>query len=153
MAEFRYDELDAAAGATLGPSSSIMITQARIDAFADATEDRQWIHTDPDRAATGPFGTTIGHGFLTLSLCSAFLDDILLVTGADSIINYGSDRVRFPSPVPVDSELYATGEIVAVTPNEGWTQLTVRLSIHRQGGERPACVVDQLIRYIAPVGV
>ncbi|MGY1550535.1 MaoC family dehydratase [Microbacterium sp. A588] len=150
MGELRYDELGDALGTMLGPSDSILITQSRIDSFAEATEDRQWIHIDPARAAHGHFGTTIAHGYLTLSLVSAFLEQILVVSGFESVINYGTDRVRFPSPVPVDSLIRATGEIIGVVPGDGWTQLTVRVTVERDGGTRPVCVADVLIRYIAP---
>jgi acyl dehydratase len=152
MPALSYAELPTTIGTTLGPSRWIPISQARINAFADATEDHQWIHIDPARAVDGPFGITIGHGYLTLSLISAYLEEILEVEDADSVINYGADRVRFPSPVPVDSQLRATGEIVNVTNGPGWSQLTVRVTIERNGGARPACVADVLIRYLAPKG-
>lgn len=147
----RYDDLVGSLGTVLGPSDPILITQAIIDSFADATGDRQWIHVDPARAADGPFGSTIAHGYLTLSLVSAFLDQLLVVSDVESVINYGSDRVRFPSPVPVGSLVRSTGEIIDVVPGDGWTQLAVRITLERDGGARPVCVADVLIRYIAPM--
>ena len=151
MPALEYSALPAAIGTKLGPSRWISIPQSRINAFADATEDHQWIHVDVARAGNGPFGgATIGHGYLTMSLISAYLEEILEVEGADSVINYGADRVRFPSPVPVDSHLRAAAEIVDVTIGAGWSQLTVRVTVESNRGERPACVADVLIRYLAP---
>lgn len=146
-----YDELPTAHHATLGPSDSLVISQSRIDAFAESTEDRQWIHTDPDRAADGPFGTTIAHGYLTLSLVSTFLEQILVVTGTERVINYGSNRVRYPSPVLAGATVQAAGEIVGVERGDGWTQLEVRIVLSSEGCPRPACVADVLIRYYPSV--
>jgi acyl dehydratase len=151
LATLRYDELGGSLGAVLGPGDPVLITQAIIDSFADATGDRQWIHVEPERAAEGPFGSTIAHGYLTLSLVSAFLDQLLVVSDVESVINYGSDRVRFPSPVPVGSLVRSTGKIIGVVPGDGWTQLAVRITLERDGGARPVCVADVLIRYIAPM--
>lgn len=150
MPALQYSALPTAIGTTLGPTRWISIPQSRINAFADATEDHQWIHVDVERASRGPFGTTIGHGYLTLSLIAAYLEEVLQVEGADSVINYGADRVRFPSPVPVDSQLRAVAEIVVVTTGPGWSQLTVRVTVESNRSERPACVADVLIRYLAP---
>src|ERR1700739_4909083 len=108
------DELRTAAGQVLGPSDWITVDQAQIDAFADATGDHQWIHVDPERAATGPFGTTIAHGFLTLSLMPVMLENLYRVDGVRMGVNYGLNKVRFPAPVPVDSRLRASAEIAEV---------------------------------------
>lgn len=138
-----------AVGKQLGPSDWIEITQERIDRFADATEDHQWIHVDPERAAKGPFGTTIAHGYLTMSLASAFLPQILEVRGIAMGINYGVDRVRFPAPVPVGSRLRAGAEIIEVEEVKGGAvQSKVRVTIEIEGGDRPACVVDTISRYM-----
>ena len=134
-------------GTDLQHSGWVAVAQPRIDAFADATEDRQWIHVDPDRAATGPFGGTIAHGYLTLSLVSGFLFELLTVTDAGSIVNYGLDRVRFPSPVPAGSLVRGHGTLTAVRPAGGAVQTTTRITVERDGGDRPVCVADVLTRF------
>jgi len=149
MATFSFGSLQEAVGTDLGRSGWIDIPQARIDAFAETTEDRQWIHVDPERAAQGPFGTTIAHGYLTLSLVSAFIEEIFVVEGARLAINYGLNNVRFPSAVSVNSRVRGRGELVDVRTMPGWTQATVRLTVETEGGEKPACVADILIRYPA----
>jgi acyl dehydratase len=146
-----YAQLADSIGTELGPSLGIHISQERIDAFAETTEDRQWIHVDPDRAATGRFGAPIAHGYLSLSLASAFLEQLLKVTDVDVIVNYGLNRVRFPSPVIVGSDLTAAGEIIDVESGDGWTQVTIRLAMNA-GGAKPACVADILARFV-PSGV
>ena len=147
MTTLHYSHLADSVGRQIGPTQPIAITQERIDAFAVITEDRQWIHVDPVRATEGPFGTPIAHGYLSLSLASAFVGQLLEVTGVEALINYGANRVRFPSPVPVGSELRATGEIVAVETGAGWTQLELRLTMET-GGSKPVCVADILLRFI-----
>lgn len=142
-----YAQLVEAVGTELGPSQVIHVSQARIDAFAETTDDRQWIHTDLQRAAAGPFGAPIAHGYLSLSLASTFLEHLLEVHGVDAIINYGVDRVRFPSPVVVGTDLRATGEIRDVMSGDGWTQVTIRLTMST-GGPKPACVADVLARFV-----
>lgn len=142
-----YAQLPEAIGTELGPSQVIHISQARIDAFAETTEDRQWIHVDPQRAAAGPFGAPIAHGFLSLSLASAFLENLLEVQGVSAGINYGLDKVRFPSPVMAGSDVRATGQIQDVVSGDGWTQVTIRLTM-TAGGPKPACVADMLVRFI-----
>lgn len=149
MATLAFNSLAEAVGRDLGYSRWIEISQARIDAFAETTEDRQWIHVDPVRAATGPFDSTIAHGYLTLSLVSAFLEELLVVEGAGMAINYGVNRVRFPSAVPVNSRVRGRGEMVDAQSAPGWAQATIRLTIETEGGEKPACVADILIRYLA----
>lgn len=147
MRVMSLDDLRLLQGSELGPTEVILIGQDRIDAFADATEDAQWIHVDPVRAATGPFGATIAHGYLTLSLCSAFLERLLDVSGLSMAVNYGLDRVRFPSPVRVGSELHARGLVVDVADVQGGVQATIRVTIEAIGEAKPACVADALVRY------
>lgn len=143
------EELQAAVGRHLGFSDWIEITQQRIDQFAEATGDHQWIHTDPERARSGPFGTTIAHGYLTQSLVNLFLPQILEVRGISMGINYGTDRVRFPAPVPVGSQVRGGAELLAVeTVKGGAVQATIRVTVEIRGGERPAAVVDTISRYV-----
>ena len=142
------DELAAAVGRKLGPSDWITIEQSRVDAFADATGDHQWIHVDVERARTGPFGGTIAHGYLTLSLCSLFLPQLMRVEMSGMGINYGLDRVRFTAPVLVGSRIRAVGEVVSVTPVTGGVQVVVRVTVEIEGGARPACVADTISRFM-----
>ncbi|EGD53281.1 MaoC family dehydratase [Gordonia neofelifaecis] len=141
-------DLPSLAGQDLGASSRIRITQQQIDTFADATNDHQWIHVDPVRAKNGPFGTTIAHGYLTLSLAVPLFWDLLDVDGATQIINYGLNKVRFPAPVPVDSEVGATARVVSVDEIAGGYQLTVGLTFTVEGSERPVCVCEMIVRYL-----
>ena len=143
------DELRAAVGTHLGHSDWLEITQERINLFADATGDHQWIHIDPERAQAGPFGTTIAHGYLTLSLASQFLPQVVDVRGVSMGINYGVDRVRFPSPVRVGSRLRAGVELAKVDDIPGGVQTTMRITIEVEGSDKPACVIDSLSRYLA----
>ncbi|NBU24657.1 MAG: MaoC family dehydratase [Gammaproteobacteria bacterium] len=142
------EELTAAVGARLGPTDWLAIEQSRVDAFADATGDHQWIHVDVERARTGPFGGTIAHGYLTLSLCSLFLPQLMQVEIAGMGINYGLDRVRFTAPVRVGSRIRAVGEIVSVTTVTGGVQVVVRVTVEIEGGARPACVADTISRFL-----
>lgn len=135
-------------GADLGVTGWLPIEQDRVDAFAEATLDQQWIHVDPVRAATGPLRTTIAHGYLTLSLVSSFMFDFLSVTDAGTILNYGLDKVRFPSPVPVGSKVRGTGELVAVVPAGDGFQTTLRVVVERDGGDKPVAVADVLSRFL-----
>ncbi|MFD5257356.1 MaoC family dehydratase [Streptomyces bobili] len=141
-------ELATAAGELLGSSDWVAVDQERIDRFADATGDHQWIHVDAERAARGPFGSTIAHGLLTLSLLPAFLQQIYRVDGVRMAVNYGLDKVRFPAPVPVGSKLRATSRIAEVTPLDGAVQLKLSTVIEIEGGAKPACVVDSVVRYV-----
>ena len=136
------DAVRDAVGAHLGFSSWHTITQQRIDAFADATGDHQWIHIDPHRAAAGPFGATIAHGYLTLSLVPMLLGEVLVIQRVAMSINYGINRARFPAPVPVGSDLRAGVEIIALTPSPSGHHLVVRVTIHRRDADKPVCVVD-----------
>ena len=123
--------------------------QSRINAFADATLDHQWIHCDVERAKAGPFGAPIAHGYLTMSLASHFLSDLLRVDGISMGINYGADKVRFPGPVPVGSKLRGRGEVLAVKEVPGGVQATTRVTIERDGADKPAAIVDTVSRYLS----
>ncbi len=140
--------LKEAVGQHLGHSDWLEITQARIDQFADATGDHQWIHVDPDRAKDGPFGSTIAHGYLTMSLVNLFLPQIVEVRGIAMGVNYGADRLRFPAPVPVGSKVRGSAELIeAEDAKGGAVQAKIRVTVEIEGGDRPACVVDTLSRF------
>jgi acyl dehydratase len=142
-------ELLRAVGRKLGASDWLAIDQARVDQFADATGDHQWIHVDPERAKSGPFGGTIAHGYLTLSLVNSFLPQLLEVRAISMGVNYGCDKVRFPSPVRVGSRVRGVGEVVAAEEVKGGAvQVTVRVTVEVEGSERPACVVDTISRFV-----
>jgi len=142
-------ELLAAVGKPLGASDWLEIRQDRIDGFAEATGDHQWIHVDPERAKRGPFGGTIAHGYLTLSLVNCFLPQILEVRGVSMGVNYGCEKVRFPAPVPVGSRIRGVGQLVAAEEVKGGAvQATVRVTVEIEGSERPACVVDTISRFV-----
>jgi acyl dehydratase len=134
-------------GLELGPSNWLEITQDRIDRFADATDDHQWIHVDPERAAEGPFGTTIAHGYLTLSLLVPFSYELLAVEGVRMGINYGLNRVRFPAPVPVGSRLRARFRLEDVTDVDGGVQVTANATIEREGHDKPVCAAELVFRF------
>ncbi len=140
-------ELKAAVGKHLGYSDWLEISQDRIDRFADATGDHQWIHVDPERAKQGPFGATIAHGYLTQSLVNHFLPQIIEVRGISMGINYGADRLRFPAPVPVNSRIRGGAELLEVQEVKGTIQAKIRVTVEIQGSERPACVIDTISRY------
>jgi acyl dehydratase len=145
-------QLRSALGETFG-SAAISVTQAMIDAFANATDDRQWIHVDPQRARSGPYGTTIAHGYLTLSLVPAFLHRAVKVAGADLTVNYGVDRVRFPAPVPTGTRLNAAVELRDVRTDEHFVDATYRVTITSSVSEKPHCVADVIVRYMATTPV
>jgi acyl dehydratase len=142
------DAVKAAVGRHLGTSDWLEVTQDRIDRFADATGDHQWIHVDPERAAAGPFGTTIAHGYLTLSLSNALLPEIVEVRGVSMGVNYGTGKVRFPAPVPVGSRVRASAELVAADDVAGGVQTTILITVEVEGAEKPACVIESLSRYL-----
>ena len=143
-------ELEGAVGQHLGYSDWLTIDQERIDQFAEATLDHQWIHIDAEKAKAGPFGTTIAHGYLTSSLVSHFLPQIIEVRGISMGINYGADRLRFPAPVPVRSKLRAGAELIGAEPaKDGSIQSKVRVTIEIEGSEKPACVIESISRYYA----
>ncbi len=142
------DDLIQAEGTVLGSTDYIEITQQQINQFADATGDHQWIHVDPERASEGPFGCCIAHGYLTLSLANYFLPQLISVENIKMGINYGCDKVRFPSIVKVGSRIRGSGEILSVETRAEAVQATVRISIDIEGSDRPGCVVDTISRYI-----
>jgi len=137
-------ELEQAAGTHLGHSEWHEVTQEQVNMFADATGDHQWIHIDTEKAAQGPFGATVAHGFLTLSLLPMLAAEVYSVEGVKMGVNYGADKLRFPSPVPVGSRVRAGVELNSVTPNSLGYQVATRVTIEREGGDKPACVVDML---------
>jgi acyl dehydratase len=138
----------ASIGVTLGPTPWMTINQARIDMFADATGDHQWIHVDPQRAASGPFGGTIAHGYLTLSLVNLFLPQLLEVRNLAMGVNYGVDKVRFPAAVRAGSRVRGRGEITAAEAVKGdAVQMIVRVVVEVEGNEKPACVADTISRF------
>lgn len=135
-------------GDTFGPSSWIEVPQERIDAFADATGDHQWIHVEPERAKDGPFGTTIAHGYLTLSLLPAMSFEVVPRDPAAKMgVNYGLNRVRFPAPVPVGSRVRGSFRVEQVESAEWGAQVTMAATIEREGGEKPVCVAEIVFRY------
>lgn len=136
-----------AVGQDLGTTDWISITQDRINTFADATGDHQWIHVDPERAKVGPFGATVAHGYLTLSLANLFLPQLVHYERLKMGVNYGCDKVRFPSPVRVNSRVRGRGEVVAAEPIKGdGVQVTVRITVEIENSEKPGCVVDTISR-------
>jgi acyl dehydratase len=143
------DELEKAVGEQLGHSDWHTVTQEKVDQFADATGDHQWIHVDPERAKAGPFGGTIAHGYMTLSLLPMLNAQIYRIDGLTMGINYGTNKVRFPAPVPVGSRVRAGAELVEVTPNAQGAQAVVRTTIEVEGGEKPACVAESVVVLVA----
>lgn len=137
----------AASGTELGVTDWLLVDQARVNGFADVTGDHQWIHVDPVRAATGPFGGTIAHGYLTLSLANLFLPQLIAFDRLKMGVNYGCDKVRFPAPVKVGSRIRGRGQVVSAEAVKGGAvQVTVRITVEIEGGERPGCVVDTISR-------
>ncbi|MDH3994145.1 MAG: MaoC family dehydratase [Gammaproteobacteria bacterium] len=136
-----------AVGQHLGYSDWLVIDQQRINQFAEATGDHQWIHVDEARAASGPFGKTIAHGYLTLSLANLFLPQIMQVDNISMGVNYGCEKVRFPAPVPVGSRVRGGGEIISAEEVKGGVQVVVRMTIEIEGSDRPACVIDTISRF------
>lgn len=140
-----FDSLDAfkaVAGQELGTSDWITVTQEQINTFADATGDQQWIHVDPERAASGPFGGTIAHGYLTLSLLPAFVEQIYSIDGLAFGMNYGANKVRFPAPVPVDSRLRATATLKETHDIAIGTQTVITFVVEREGADKPVCIAE-----------
>jgi acyl dehydratase len=143
-------DLAAAAGQTIGQSDWVTITQEDVNLFADATGDHQWIHVDPERAAAGPFGTTIAHGYMTLALLPRLQHDMYTVNGIKLAINYGLNKVRFPAPVPVGSRVRAQSSLVSVDDlGNGAVQATMSTTVEVEGSPKPACVAESLVRYIS----
>jgi acyl dehydratase len=142
------DELEAALGTELGPTDWLTIEQDRVDGFADDTDDHQWIHVDPERAAASPFGGTIAHGFLTLSLVPSLVNRLRQVEGISMAVNYGLEKVRFPNPVRVGSRIRARATVVACDRvGENALQVTTRATIEVEGSEKPGCVAELVVRY------
>ena len=139
-------ELAACAGQEITVTDWHQVTQQHIDQFADATGDHQWIHVDAERAKAGPFGTTIAHGYLTLSLLAGFFDRSITVKDVRMGINYGLNKVRFMAPVPVDSRLRVRVALLGAEPIEGGMQMTWQCTIEREGGDKPVCVAESLSR-------
>ncbi|MEV6059943.1 MaoC family dehydratase [Nocardia asteroides] len=142
-------ELAVAVGTQLGSSGWHTVTQDEIDAFAAATGDHQWIHVDPLRAAQGPFGTTVAHGYLTLSLVPYLTSQVYRVDGVRIAVNYGADKLRFPAPVAVESRVRAAVELLSVVQATNGYRVTTRVSVEREGSEKPGCVVD-LVALMVP---
>ena len=134
-------------GTQFGPSEWLLIDQERVNGFADVTGDHQWIHVDEERAKEGPFGGTIAHGYLTMSLVNLFLPSLVEVRGFTHAVNIGSDRMRFLAPVLVGSKIRAVGEIIKVEEIKGAIQQIIRVTIEIEGSEKPACVIDTVSRY------
>lgn len=134
-------------GTRLGPTEWLAIEQDRVDGFAEVTGDHQWIHVDVERAKTGPFGGTIAHGYLTMSLVNYFLPQLIKVRGFAHAVNVGADRLRFLNPVKVGSRIRGTGEIVSVEEVKGAIQSVVRVTVEIEGQDKPACVLDTISRY------
>ena len=144
-----YEDLAGAAGTSFGPTDWLEITQQRVDTFADAADDHQWIHVDPIRAADGPFGATIAHGFLTLALIIPLWAEAFDVRGVTTRVNYGLDRVRFTSPVRVGARVRLVGHISSVSEVTGGYQISVAATIEVEGQDRPAVVAEFLARFSA----
>jgi acyl dehydratase len=138
-------ELEAALGQTFGPTEWLLIDQDRINKFADATGDHQWIHVDVEKAKTGPFGATVAHGFLTLSLTNLFLPELIEVRGISMGLNYGLNKIRFPAVVPAGTRIRGKGELISVEKQSGGgIQSIMRITVEVEGGGKPACVAEAI---------
>ena len=142
------DEFVAAQGSQLGPTEWLEVTQDRVNLFADATDDHQWIHVDPERAAKGPFGGTIAHGLLTLSLLPHFTHQLYTVDNITMAINYGYNKVRFITPVRVGAKIRARAEIAKVDQLDGAVQATVAVTVEIDGSDKPAAVAESIVRFM-----
>jgi acyl dehydratase len=142
------DALEARVGTRIGASDWRTITQDMVDRFAQVTDDEQWIHVDPDRAADGPFGTTIAHGYLTLSLCSALLAETLQVKGVQMVINYGLERVRYPAPARVGERVRGVVDLKSVKEVDGGVQAVFQVTVEPEFGDKPVCVAEPVARYL-----
>ena len=141
-------ELKASVGRQFGPTDWLRVDQKRIDTFADATGDHQWIHVDPVRAKAGPYGATIAHGYLTMSLVNLFLPQLIEVRGISMGVNYGLDKVRFPAVVRAGTRIRGTGEMIAVEERpDGGVQSIMRVTVEIEGSDKPACVADTISRW------
>jgi acyl dehydratase len=141
-------EFAAAQGSQFGPTDWLEISQDRVNLFADATDDHQWIHVDPEKAANGPFGGTIAHGLLTLSLLPHFSHQLYRVDNIAMAINYGYNKVRFITPVKVGAKVRARGELTSVSQLEGAVQATTTITVEIDGSDKPAAVAESIVRYI-----
>ncbi|MEV3978551.1 MaoC family dehydratase [Nonomuraea sp. NPDC050227] len=141
-------ELKAAVGETFSPTEWRTVTQEQVGLFADATDDHQWIHVDVERAKEGPFGGTIAHGFLTLSLLPTFMFEMVRVEGIAMGVNYGLNKVRFPRPVPVGARVRAVGELTDVKGTPAGYLANLKMTIEIEGERRPACIAESLILYV-----
>ena len=142
------DELKALVGQNVGSSDWMEITQDRVNLFAEATGDHQWIHVDPEKAKDGPFGQTIAHGYLTMSLGPVLLPQVVTVTGFSMALNYGLNKLRFPAPVPVGSKLRLSADLLEVEDVAGGVQVTYRLTFEVDGQDKPACVAEAVYRWL-----
>ena len=140
-------ELSESVGQHVGYGEWHTVTQEQINAFADATGDHQWIHINPELAAKGPFGTTVAHGYLTLSLIPMLAGQIMRTNGVKMGVNYGLNKVRFPAPVPVGSKVRAGITLLSVEPMDGCAQIVSEVTIERDGGDKPCCVAQTVSRY------
>lgn len=145
-------ELATAIGETFGPGPGLLVDQARISAFADATDDHQWIHLDAPRAETGPFGGTVAHGYLTLSLLPALMSDLYRCDGVGMAVNYGLDRVRFPAPLRSGSVVHASAELMSVEPVAGAVQVVMTVTVQAEGAPKPCCVAASVSRLYPVAG-
>ncbi len=143
------DEIKALAGTDLGTTGWLEIDQARVNTFADATDDHQWIHVDEEKARSGPFKGTIAHGYLTLSLLIPLFNELLEPRGIGMAINYGLNKVRFPSPVPVGAKIRLAGKVAEVEDVPGGVQLSVDFTVEIDGNGKPACVAQAVYRFYA----
>jgi Acyl dehydratase len=146
------DDFAQAVGGDLGVSPWHAISQEDVDQFARITNDEQWIHVDPERAKTGPFGTTVAHGYLTLALIPGFMRSIYAITGQTLGVNYGSNKVRYPAPVPVGSRVRGRAKLLSVERTDAWSQAVIQMTIEQEGGEapaKPACVAEIVSRIYA----
>ena len=143
------DEIRAQAGADLGYTGWLEVTQDRVDTFADATDDHQWIHVDVEKAKTGPFGQTIAHGYLTLSLLIPLFSELLVIEGIGMAVNYGLNKVRFPAPVPVGAKIRLGGKLASVEDVKGGVEVVADFTVEVDGSAKPAVVAQAVYRYYA----
>ncbi len=144
------DELAASVSEDIGVSSWILVDQKRIDTFAEATGDFQWLHVDPERAATGPFGGTIAHGFLTLSLLAAMIPEVFTIEGNPTAVNYGLDKVRFLRPVPSGSRVRGTISLASAENTSQGLRAVLKVTIEIDGDDKPACIAEMISFYLSP---
>ncbi|MEM7135568.1 MAG: MaoC family dehydratase [Myxococcota bacterium] len=140
-------DLKDAVGQHLGHSEWLTVEQSRVDQFAEATGDHQWIHVDVERAKAGPFGATIAHGYLTLALVAYFMPQIAVIEGFEFAVNYGTNKVRFPAPVKVGARVRGSGELISADEAKGGIQAVIRVTVEIEGEDRPACIADTVSLY------